>query len=437
MKHYNLFCFWGCFLVLALTSCQRNFKKHPGLKTAEAHSILDSLLVSIFEAHDLMGMAIAYMEDDELVYQSYLGQKHAVQGGQIDEQTIFRIASISKSFTAIAVMQLVEQGLLDLDTDVSQYLGWELRHPQFPASMITLRLLMSHKSGIADGDSYYRFSAKMVEEQLAIKELFHADGQYYGPDVFSKHSPGSYFSYTNCSWGIIASIVEIASGQRFDQYCRQHIFKPLNMTASFNGQDIEPLTSMATLYRFDSSAMSWKAQADDIYTNPPSSRTGSSYKIGHNGLLFGPQGSLRASTRDLVLFLQYLIGLYQEKEGLPKIIQRSSLLQLINSEYEYDGQNGDTWNDFFLSYGLGIHRITNTPGGDIIFSDLNMFGHPGIAYGLLSDMYVDLDQGTGIVFITNGSKRRYTYGDSSSFYQLEEDIFDAFQSTIRNNEDIH
>ena len=71
----------------------------------------------------------------------------------------------------------------------------------------------------------------------------------------------------------------------------------------------------------------------------------------------------------------------------------------------------------------GMHHITNQDSADIIFPDRSMSGHPGIAYGLLSDMYFDSGTGSGVVFITNGSKNKYDYGKASTFYQVEEDVF--------------
>jgi hypothetical protein len=96
---------------------------------------------------------------------------------------------------------------------------------------------------------------------------------------------------------------------------------------------------------------------------------------------------------------------------------------MLDSHWDFDNNNGDTWENFFLSYGFGIHRTTNQESADIVFPDRCMQGHPGIAYGLLSDMYFDKTTKSGIVFITNGSKKKYEKGQSTTFYQVEEDIF--------------
>ena len=99
--------------------------------------------------------------------------------------------------------------------------------------------------------------------------------------------------------------------------------------------------------------------------------------------------------------------------------------------WAYDGTNGDTWDNFFLSYGLGTHVLTNADSADYIFPELNMVGHPGIAYGLVSDMYIDREKDTGVVLIINGSKFGYKSGERSSFYIPEEEIFNVLQSYLK------
>ena len=184
---------------------------------------------------------------------------------------------------------------------------------------------------------------------------------------------------------------------------------------------LSSLDKVAVLYRFKEGA--WKAQVDDFRNKPPANRAYGGYELGQNGLLFGPQGSLRASASDLANFGLMLLnnGQFNKKS----ILKKSSIDLLIGDEWTYNGSNGNTWDNFFLSYGFGMHRLTNKPNSDVIFANQNMVGHPGIAYGLLSDLYIDKDTKSGVVFITNGSKKAYTYGKKSTFYQVEEEVFEV------------
>ena len=381
---------------------------------------LRSELEAVFVKNELMGMSVALITNGAVTWQGSYGLADAGRQIPVTNNTIFRIASISKTVTATALLQLWEAGKVDLDADVSTYLGWQLRHPNYPETPITLRQLLSHQSGIRDSEGYRTFSQEMVSKELDIRELFTTEGTYFTPDLFADHSPGAFFSYTNCTWGLIASIVEIVSGQRFDDYCRAHIFVPMALQATdFNVAELIPSDSLAVLYRYEDEQ--WVPQADDYQGVTPPSRGYAGYALGQNGLLFGPQGSLRISTKDLSQFALMFIN--NGRHDTHQILREETVDLMLASQWLYDGQNGDTWENFFLSYGFGTHQTINQKGGDIIFPDRPMVGHPGIAYGLLSDMYFEREKNSGIIFITNGSKQEYEYGQSTSFYQVEEDVF--------------
>ncbi len=408
------------FMLVAgtLFSCENN-RSAPVEELPFDGEGLRTELEAVFTKNELMGLSVALITDGAVTWQGSYGLADAGRQIPVTNHTIFRIASISKTVTAMALLQLWETGKVDLDADVSTYLGWKLQHPGYPKDSITLRHLLSHRSGIRDGEGYSAFSREMVSEQLDIRELLTTEGEYFTADLFADHPPGSYFSYTNCTWGLIASVIEVVSGQRFDDYCRAHIFAPMGLTADFNVAELASLDSLAVLYQYEDEQ--WVPQADDYQGIAPQSRGYSGYELGQNGLLFGPQGSLRISTEDLTQLALMFIndGLHTKQ----RILQEETVNLMLSSEWLYDGQNGDTWENFFLSYGLGTHQTTNQPGGDIIFPDRTMVGHPGIAYGLLSDMYFEREKNSGIIFITNGSKQKYEYGENTSFYQGEEDVF--------------
>jgi CubicO group peptidase (beta-lactamase class C family) len=393
---------------------------------------LKNKLEEVFIKNELVGMSVLVLSDGKIAWHSAFGKANMSQHIPITENTIYRVASISKTIIAIAIMQLWEDGKVDLDTDISNYLGWSLRNPKFPDIPITLKQLLSHQSGIRDGEGYQRFSNDMISEKLDIRELFLSNGSYFTDDQFADHSPGDYFSYANCSWGIIASVIEKVSQQRLDNYCRKEIFKPMALKADFNVANLTHLDSLAVLYTYDDEK--WIAQADDYSDKLPQNRAFEGYELGQNGLLFGPQGSLRSSAKDLSAIAIMLMndGTYNNNQ----ILEKATVDFMLKSQWEYNGKNGDTWENFFLSYGIGIHQTTNTPNGDIIFPDRKMVGHPGIAYGLLSDMYLEKDKRSGIIFITNGSKNKFEYGEKSTFYQVEEDIFQTvfpYLKTIEQN----
>lgn len=379
---------------------------------------IDQELQKVFEEFELMGLSVGLIAKGELAYSRSFGLAHHVLEKPMTTDTYLRIASISKLYTSLAVMKLWEQELVDLDTPASIYLGWELRHPKHPEVPITLRHLMDHRSGIRDGKGYSQFTSDMLAKETNIRELFTPGTEYFTEDLFADHAPGDYFSYTNCTWGLIASIIERMSGQRFDQFCREQLFAPMGVGTSFNVMDI-PANEMAALYRYRDDA--WQAQVDDFSENAPKERAYENYVPGTNGLIYGPQGSLRTSLNDLWVTAKMLLN-----EGVlngETIIKPGTLAYFQKEGWVYDGANGDTWDGFWHAYAKGMHFIQNRPGGDIIFPDRKFYGHPGIAYGLLSDFYIDPDTRSGIIFITNGSKKDFDYAENSSFYAVEDAVF--------------
>src|SRR5438105_3268044 len=117
-----------------------------------------------------------------------------------------RIASITKLHVALGAMRLVEAGKLDLDRDVSDYLGWRLRNPAFPDVPITLRLLLSHRSSLRDGVDYAIPLGTELRSALAAPAAFDAE-----------HPPGAFFRYSNLNFPVIASVMESVTGERFDR----------------------------------------------------------------------------------------------------------------------------------------------------------------------------------------------------------------------------
>jgi CubicO group peptidase (beta-lactamase class C family) len=288
---------------------------------------------------------------------------------------------------------------------------------------------MGHRSGIRDGKGYGKFVSAMRETDVNLRELFSIGGQYFSEDMFAEHRVGEYFSYSNSSWGLVATVIEKVSGMRFDQFLKKKLLEPMGMNASFNLMDI-PYGQIASLYRVNEEN-EWVVQADDVVNEKPKERSSINYEIGTNGLIYGPQGSLRASVNDLFQVAKLLMN--AGNVGGKQILKASTVDILSNDKWVYNGSNGDTWDNFWMAYGKGLQSITNTPNADVLFPDRTMIGHPGIAYGLLSDLYVDPETKSGIIFITNGSKQSYKYGPTTSFYEVEEALFKILYPYLKSD----
>ncbi|MCS6825916.1 MAG: beta-lactamase family protein, partial [Caldilinea sp.] len=152
---------------------------------------------------DLSGLAVVIYAQGRILYEGYFGYRwidpqHLERSLPVTAQTKFRVASISKLVTALATMQLVERGRLNLDADVSNALGWTLRNPYWPDLPITPRMLLTHTSSLRDGEVY------TFPPQVKLREVLTPDGPAYengahfaGRLPHVDHAPGSYFSYCN------------------------------------------------------------------------------------------------------------------------------------------------------------------------------------------------------------------------------------------------
>lgn len=292
------------------------------LQTAEQQQAdLDASITDIMSdpEHELSSVQIAVMKGGELAYTQGYGKKFISSDGEsdlmADADTKYRIASISKVIVATAAWTLADAGLLDMDADISDYLGYEFKNPNYSEVDITSRMLLSHTSTLTDGNSYNFPITNTISDYLL------PTGSEYTTNVWdSNNEPGSWFQYANINMGVMASVIEKVSGKRFDVYAREAVLEPLGMNASYNVQDFadEDFIDIATLYRKRNNGIwdadgPWYAQGPDQYEGERpeaqfSEQALADYTLGNNGTLFGPQGSLRTSAKDLTKLMQMFIN---------------------------------------------------------------------------------------------------------------------------------
>jgi CubicO group peptidase (beta-lactamase class C family) len=385
----------------------------------------ESRINDIASAHNMAGGAVVVFCENGIIKSQHFGKADMARNIEVTEDTKFRIASISKTITAIAAMQLVENNLLNIDDNISSILGYTVVNPNQPNASITPRMLLSHTSTIIDGSTYSSFLSATTNNNPIpnLSEILTQGGAYYSTNLFNNAGPGSYFNYSNLNYVILGTIVEKASGLRFDEYCKQNIFQPLGMDASFNLNDLQDINQVAVLYRLTNNT--WTPQADNYQGVQPVFTNLSGYVPGTNGGRFGPQGGLRISAKDLATLFMCL----SNPGGCPStLLSEGTINQMISNQWTHNGSNGNNYGGLFLSWGLGLQRITSTPAKDIALSGSSlMFGHTGEAYGLVSDAFYDTTRKAGFVFITNGVGAGYNTNNQSAFYTVEQEIFDAIE----------
>lgn len=314
-------------------------------------------------------------------------------GRAVTAEDPVRVASVSKLIVALAVLRLVEQGRVDLDADVSDRLGWTLRNPAHPGVPITLRMLLSHTSSVQDeGDAYVIPLGRTVREAMGT------------PGAFDRaHAPGTFFRYSNLNHPIVASVLELATGERFDRLVRRTVLAPLGRQACFNwsGCGDAAFARAVVLYRPDGSVA-----RDDLRGRAPDcpvATTGpgcdlADYELGSSGALFSPQGGLRASPADLAVIGRMLLN--DGRHGGRAFLGAGSVALLTRPIWVFDGSNGDTSGGFYCAYGLATQRLpTATPGcRDDLFGGRRAVGHAGEAYGVRSGLWIDPARKVGIAY---------------------------------------
>jgi CubicO group peptidase (beta-lactamase class C family) len=334
----------------------------------------------------------------------------SVQARGVGLEDPVRIASISKLIVALGVMRLAEAGTLQLDADVSDRLGFRLRNPHFPDVPITLRLLLSHRSSLKDDVDYAIPLGRTVEQTVADPKAWDAE-----------HPPGTFFRYGNINFPVIASIMEQATGERFDRLMARLVFDQLKIDACFNWTTCsDAAVARAVVLRDEKGEVrrdDLGGKHPDCPVLAPNGCDLAGYKLGSNGALFSPQGGARISAAGLARIGQLLL---RDGEGL---IGPESVLMLIGPEWVFDGRNGDTEKGFWCAYGLAVQTLAASPAcrNDPFGDGVRRVGHSGDAYGLKSGLWIDRKRGRGVAYFVTAVPDEAPRG-RSGFTKVEEAI---------------
>ena len=330
------------------------------------HEQLESDIKKIMEQHKATGLSVAVIKNNKLAYVKSFGLKNIEQNELLDDSDIFRIASISKSFAATAIMQLIEKGKMSLDDDFSDLIGFKIRNPKFPEKVITLRMVLSHTSSINDSQGYFNFDVINPEKNKDYAKSYNA------------YAPGEDYQYCNLNYNMVGGVIERSTGKRYDTYIQENILRPLGI---YGGYDVDLLdsTKFATLYEYNNQTK--KFTAANAY--PSRSAEIKNHIIGYTTPLFSPTGGMKISAKDLAVYMQMHMN-YGKTKSKSIISKKSS--KLMQTPISKKG-----------NYGLALTAVTNLIDGQ------TMVGHTGSAYGLHSSMFFDPIKKNGFVVLTNGS----------------------------------
>lgn len=318
-------------------------------------------------------------------------------GRALEANDPVRIASISKLIMALTALRLADEGKVDLDRDVSDYLGWKLRSPYHPNAPVTLTDLLSHRAGLSDAAGYIIPLGESLEAKLADPAAWR-DVDYPG---------AAAFEYANLGSPVVATVLEAASGERYDRLVERLVFAPLGVKACFNWIGCSPdmEARAVTLYRHTG-----EIAADGPDRLPPNCTIPvaegqacnlDAYVPGTNASIFSPQGGVRIGMLDLAKIGQA----FDEDRGFFSDRAKQGFDRAWNTSF-HPGQ------EFFCIYGLHL-QIIDSPHAlwanadqpkpatcrDELFGDGEArVGHSGEAYGLQSGLWFDLGTGRGFAY---------------------------------------
>lgn len=351
---------------------------------------------------------IARRGDGKVAFRAAAGQAFGPAGPRpfaLDQP--FRVASISKMIAAAAFLPLAMRKGLDLDADASPRVGFRLRHPAWPETAITPRMILSHTSGLRNGKSYPVPLSHRLEEAFQPGGRHYDDGAWFGPP---EHRPGDWFAYADVNLALVAQILERLAGERFDLYLHRALFAPLGLDIGYNWSGVSAAKRARAAAGLHRDAGQWIPQVDGTvppfpalpFTRPADAPglTEADYRLGENGFVFSPQGGVRLSVEDMDRLARMFAG---HGQG---IVPRAALEAMQTRTWTFDPgrPNGETDNGFLQGYGLGCEAPLGRPGagGDDFFGGGDWRGHFGDAYGWITGIFWNRADGRTLVYALNG-----------------------------------
>jgi D-alanyl-D-alanine carboxypeptidase len=323
-----------------------------------------------------VGLAVCVVKNNKIIYTQSVGVKNIETNEPLSPTDLFRIASISKSFTATALLQLVEKKIITLDDDVSKLAGFTIRNPNFPDKVITLRLLLSHRSSLNDSQGYFNLDVLDPATNSSFQKCYNA------------YAPGEGYQYCNLNFNLAGTILERLTGKRFDTYIKEKILTPLGIEGGYNVDALDQ-TKFASLYEYAAKEGSFTPS-----TGAYASRAAelANYQLGRTTPIFSPTGGMKISATGLATYM-IMHSKHGKYKGGRLLKKKSSLL--MQTPLSKDGID---------QYGLALWKT------DRLIPGVTLTGHTGSAYGLNSAMFFNPKKHFGLVVICNGSKVVYKDG---------------------------
>jgi len=367
--------------------------KDNSLKTKERFFSTDKLdfennIEFLMKYGHFPSISACIINKDEVVWSDGFGFSDMENNILATDETVYMIASITKTITGTALMQLFDLGYFGLDDDVNEFLPFELRNPNFPDEPITFRMLLSHSSSLINTNSYWDIDLFIEGPPFDgypypwLENYLTPGGSIYDHSIWSEdYSPGERSSYANINFDIIAYLVEIISEEPFYDYCENYIFEPLDMDkTSFRLTD------------YDSEEI-----AIPYFWNPYTKK----HERGQNWVFIHyPAGGLFTTVSDLSHFLIAHMndGVYNGTR-----ILNESTVDEMHKVQPPGNKKGFYFGLAWLSLSRSIWIGLQYPLFFILyFSKVIYSGHGGdISYGLHTRMNMKISEDIAVIFFIN------------------------------------
>lgn len=369
-------------MLVTMFACnsKKDSKKEESITTSKA-SLVDSIMKPIdgfitkkMDESGIVGLGAAVFVNKELVWMKGFGYADRENKTPFTINTIMNVASISKTFVGVSIMQAVEDGLVSLDEDINTYLPFKIVNPYFPNEKITLRNLATHTSSLADDYEVYNKSyhyGNEIPEDLGsfLKNYYTPNGKHYSNKNFLNKKPGTYRDYSNIACGLAGYIIEIRTGKKFNEYTKQIIFNPLKMNNT--GWFLSEID-------MDNHSKQYEKQGDTINNIPL-------FKLTDY-----PAGGVRTSVTELSRFFKALINDGQYN-GV-SILKEERMKEMLKFQFT-ESNKPENINLKEPNKNSGIFWTTKR--------DVTLIGHGGTDDGVKTEMFCNLSKDIGVILFSN------------------------------------
>jgi CubicO group peptidase (beta-lactamase class C family) len=332
-------------------------------RVADAVRLLDVWIAEHVSYHEIPGLAIGVVRGDRTIWAKGYGRADLATGVPVTTATPFRLGSVSKVFTAIAVMQLRDQGKLTLDDPVTRHLPWfRINSPYAGAPPITIRHLLTHTSGLPREAAHPYWTTHEFPTREELRRSLATQS------VFSP--PGATYRYSNVGVALLGEIVEAVSGEGYAEYLAGHLFAPLGMTSSTAAPDAARVAALARAYE---------------RRRPGESRREMAY---YDTGVFAPMGGVISTVDDLGKFVALLLSAdagAAAQPGRGPVVAAPTLAEMERLQFVYPSFTG----------GRGLGFAVNRRDGT------TTVGHGGWIGGHRASLTCDPARHLGVVVLTN------------------------------------